>query len=274
MAWLQFCVCLQSLITLCFQIYLGYDKLKPFGFPIHGAIDGYSRKILWLEVTRSNNKPEIVASMFLDFIVANSHCPVLLRTDCGTENGTMAAMQAYFRQDSTDPFQGEQSHRYGTSPSNQRIECWWSFLRRGRTTWWIDLFKDLVESGMVDLGNELHRECLWFCYSSLIQKDLDHVKDHWNTHRIRPSRYGTVPGVPNVLYHLPERSGGSDCGIQVALDKLYEMEAYLEQNSDEQELNIYEEYFHYVLDNEHFQIPHNTDEAWVLFQRLIEIANR
>ena len=25
----------------------GNDKLKPFGFAIHGAIDGYSRKILW-----------------------------------------------------------------------------------------------------------------------------------------------------------------------------------------------------------------------------------
>ena len=23
----------------------GYDKLKPFGFPIHGCIDGYSRRI-------------------------------------------------------------------------------------------------------------------------------------------------------------------------------------------------------------------------------------
>lgn len=28
----------------------GYDKLKPYGFPIHGCIDGFSRKILWLEV--------------------------------------------------------------------------------------------------------------------------------------------------------------------------------------------------------------------------------
>ena len=26
----------------------GYDKLKPYGFPVHGCIDGYSRKILWL----------------------------------------------------------------------------------------------------------------------------------------------------------------------------------------------------------------------------------
>lgn len=25
-----------------------YDKLKPYGFAVHGAIDGYSIKILWL----------------------------------------------------------------------------------------------------------------------------------------------------------------------------------------------------------------------------------
>ncbi|CAD6238477.1 GSCOCG00012537001-RA-CDS, partial [Cotesia congregata] len=26
----------------------GYDKLKQFGFAIHGCVDGFSRKILWL----------------------------------------------------------------------------------------------------------------------------------------------------------------------------------------------------------------------------------
>ena len=31
----------------------GYDKLKPFGFPIHGCIDGYSRKIMWLKTVHS-----------------------------------------------------------------------------------------------------------------------------------------------------------------------------------------------------------------------------
>ena len=33
----------------------GYDKLKPWGFPIHVAIDGYSKKLLWLKVTRTKN---------------------------------------------------------------------------------------------------------------------------------------------------------------------------------------------------------------------------
>jgi hypothetical protein len=26
----------------------GYDKLKPYGFPIHGCIDGFSRRLIWL----------------------------------------------------------------------------------------------------------------------------------------------------------------------------------------------------------------------------------
>ena len=33
----------------------GYDKLKPFGFPIHGAVDGYSHRVLWFKVTPSND---------------------------------------------------------------------------------------------------------------------------------------------------------------------------------------------------------------------------
>ena len=30
----------------------GHDKVKPFGFAIHGAIDGYIRKVLWLKGPR------------------------------------------------------------------------------------------------------------------------------------------------------------------------------------------------------------------------------
>ena len=31
----------------------GHDKLKPYGFPIHGCIDGYLSRILWLKVTKT-----------------------------------------------------------------------------------------------------------------------------------------------------------------------------------------------------------------------------
>ena len=46
----------------------GYDKLKPFGFPIHGAIDGYSRRILWLRVMCTNNDPQVIAGFYIQCI--------------------------------------------------------------------------------------------------------------------------------------------------------------------------------------------------------------
>ena len=46
-------------------IYLGYDKLKPYGFPIHGCICGYSRRIIWLELVKSNNNHKIPARLYL-----------------------------------------------------------------------------------------------------------------------------------------------------------------------------------------------------------------
>lgn len=50
----------------------GYDKLKPFGFCIHGAIDGFSRRIMWLEVDHSNNNPCTIYSKLL-FKVCSWH---------------------------------------------------------------------------------------------------------------------------------------------------------------------------------------------------------
>ena len=45
--------------------YDGYDKMKPFGFPIHGAVDGISRKLLWLTAIKSNNNPVVATALYL-----------------------------------------------------------------------------------------------------------------------------------------------------------------------------------------------------------------
>jgi len=42
----------------------GYDKLKAFGFSIHGCVDGFNRRILWLEVQRSNKNPRKAARVY------------------------------------------------------------------------------------------------------------------------------------------------------------------------------------------------------------------
>lgn len=181
----------------------GYDKLKPFGFPIHGAVDGYSHRVLWFKVTPSNNNPSTVGNFFLDCVSELQGCPKLLRTDPGTENLVMATMQCLLRANGNDEFTGEKAHRYGPSTGNQRVECWWSHLTKSRTTWWINLFKDLVDRGVFLPGNIYHNKCIWFCFNELLQHDLDFVVLHWNTHYIRQSRHDTnktMPGRPDELF--------------------------------------------------------------------------
>ena len=71
----------------------GYDKLKPFGFAIHGAIDGYSRKILWLRVLPSNNNPKIIGSLYLSYVIQSNVTPKIIRADRGSENAVVAGLQ-------------------------------------------------------------------------------------------------------------------------------------------------------------------------------------
>ena len=114
----------------------GYDKLKPWGFPMHGCIDGFSRRILWLKVARSNNSPEIPGQYYIETVAELGGVPVELVTDLGTENGLTASMQCYLRENND-------AHRYVPSPRNQRIEGWWSFFCKNRISWWRSFFQDL-----------------------------------------------------------------------------------------------------------------------------------
>ena len=78
---------------------------------------------MWLTVARLNNHPEMIFNFYLNCVAGLEGCPVKLGTDCGTENGVMAAMQCTFQQDA-------ESHKYGSSLVNQRIEGWWVFCKR------------------------------------------------------------------------------------------------------------------------------------------------
>ena len=102
--------------------------MKPFGFCIHGAIDGYTRRILWLEVGPSNNNPAIIAKYYLKFVSQHGFTTRVIRADMGTENVSVAAIQRFFRRADDDGLAGEKSFLYGKSVSNQRIEAWWSYL--------------------------------------------------------------------------------------------------------------------------------------------------
>ena len=96
----------------------GYDKLKPFGFCIHGGIDGYSRRLMCLEVGPSNNNPGIIVHYYIECVEQMGGTARIIRADCGTENVRVAGLQRFFNNDND-------SFLYGKSCSNQRIEAFW-----------------------------------------------------------------------------------------------------------------------------------------------------
>ena len=85
---------------------------------VHTCIYRYSRRIMWLCASRSNNRPDYVAKLFITCIrnvgggfaamikkkliwcwLLKIGCPAILRTDLGTDNSTIAVIQAALRQD-------------------------------------------------------------------------------------------------------------------------------------------------------------------------------
>lgn len=106
----------------------GMDKLNPFGFAIHGAIHGYSKKTMWLEVSTSNKNPKIIAHYFLSTVLKFKRLPCLVRSDAGTENNIVETLQIALRYSQNDEFAGENSFLRGKSVHNQRIEAFWSKL--------------------------------------------------------------------------------------------------------------------------------------------------
>jgi hypothetical protein len=97
---------------------------------------------------------------------------------------------------------------YGKSTSNQRIESWWSQLRRSCADWWIRYFKDLQYRGLFCNEDIIQVECLKFCFMPVLQNELHEVAKLWNTHVIRPSHNEDSPsGRPDTLYFIPEATG-------------------------------------------------------------------
>lgn len=252
----------------------GWDKLKPFGFAVHGSIDGYSRKILWLEVCNSNNDPRIITKYYLDYVRQVGGTSRIIRADRGTENGNVAAIQRFFRRFADDDFQGDKSFMYGRSTANQRIEVWWSTLRKQCSDWWIRHFKDLRDVGLFS-DDIVHSECLKFCYMDLLQTELHKVAQLWNTHRIRPSANLESPaGRPDFLYFIPRSTNTRDYLTQVGVDELDIAEEHCAQVPSLRGCSShFNELAEMIMEDEGLEMPNTAEEAHDLYITLLSLID-
>ena len=257
----------------------GYDKLKPYGFAIHACIDGYSRKVLWLTVGVSNNNPSIIAGFYLKTIKRLQCVPRVVRSDRGTENGLVRLMQIAIRQNHNDRLSGHRSFRYGRSTANQRAESFWSQLRRMVTHFWINFFKDMRDAGVFDNSDPVHVECMRFCFTPVLQADLQRSVYLWNNHTIRYQNDRECPsGKPNMMYFVPEQFGSTDQSKDVT---------YSDDDIDDAVTQFCEQYPRYgcsaafvnivemiIGDNiANYEMPTTADEAFTLYTNLIDFID-
>ncbi len=144
----------------------GYDKLKPYGLCISGCIDGFSRYIVWMSVYKTNNDPSVIAGYFVDAVREIGGMPAVVRSDMGTENGTIEVIQK--------AVVGDDSFRYGRSTTNQRIESWWSFFRRQLAQYWMNIFEELKDGGMFT-GDFIDKNLIRFCFTNVVQVRYSYI---------------------------------------------------------------------------------------------------
>lgn len=147
-----------------------YDKLKPYGICINGCVDGFSRYVVWLRAAITNSDPKVVASYYYDAIESLQGFPRSIRADNGTENGHIEKMQQFLTEENVEeisfpPF------LYGRSTGNQRIESWWSILRKHNAQYWMNFFQVMKDEGIFD-GSFLDQNFIQFCFMKIIQVSL------------------------------------------------------------------------------------------------------
>ena len=103
----------------------GYDKLKPFGFEIHGSIDGYSRRGLWLNVLKSNKDPKEVCNLFVSYLTVIQGVPRKIVADRGTKNVFIPVSQRFLRRNHENDLAWHLSFLFRKSIASQRIEAFW-----------------------------------------------------------------------------------------------------------------------------------------------------
>ena len=137
--------------------------------------------------------------------------PKKKRSDRGTENVNVAGIQRFFNR-------GKQNYvetfKFGKSTANQRIEAWWSFLRKRFLNWWMNYFKDFRDSGFYDGSNPIEYQCLQFCFFPILKDELLEIVSNSNHHRIRPVSNSESPASkPDFLCFI--HVGASDGKIKV-----------------------------------------------------------
>ena len=203
----------------------GHDKLKPFGFSVHGCVDCFSRRLLWLEVGPTNKNPEVIAKFYLDTVKQLGGVPWKIRSDDETEKSVIEALHTFLRSSHADENAGPGCFNIGRSTANQIIESNWLQFKSDGPSWWINFFKDLSNLGLFNSMDPVHQECIRFCFMQILRNELNEVAEMWNQHIIASCKFGNSSGPrgrPDCMFFLPHLYNSKNYKLTVDPQELEE----------------------------------------------------
>lgn len=161
----------------------GHHSLIRWRLVIHGAIDGYSRMIVYLSCS-DNNRSSTVFSLFK--AATNQYgVPSRVRSDKGGENVLVCQHMISVR--GTD----RGSHIAGSSVHNQRIERLWRDVYRCVCSTYHELFYSMEAIGVLDPSDDSDIFVLHCVYLPKINRSLSEFSRAWNLHPVRTERNWT-----------------------------------------------------------------------------------